>query len=110
VPAMKLENTFTFNGYSYELRGIVDGRYVVRTRNRRKNTENYIVLTSDEWNKRHKKQRIRADTYERNAEIYERHLSGETYAVLGRDFDLSRTTISNICRRQERRERRKSVV
>lgn len=98
------------NGFSYELRGIVDGHYVIRRTNPQKNLQCYIVMTESQLAKRNKNQRQRFDNSERNAEIYERRLSGETYAELAREFCLSSTGIRQICARRERMERRKSVV
>ena len=45
---MSLGDRIEFVGGSYEVRGLVDGRYVVRIRNRQKNHEAYRVWTEQD--------------------------------------------------------------
>lgn len=103
---MSLGDRIEFAGGSYEVRAMVDGRYVVRLRDRVRNREVYRVWTEEERAEFDAKGRARADTADRNAQIYERHLSGETYAALGQEFSLSPSRISHICASQARKEHR----
>lgn len=102
---MSLGDQIEFSGGSYEVRGIVDGRYVVRIRNRDRNTEVYKVWTESERNDFDKRQQTRVDKADRNAQIYERNLAGETKTSLAREFSLSPTTIAQICATQARKEK-----
>lgn len=86
---------------SCELRGIVDGRYIVRVRNSRLNVETYEVWTEEKLTTLAQQE----DKQERNRQIYERKLAGETYADLGRDFGLSSGRVSQIFARQKRMNR-----
>ncbi len=105
---MSLGDRTEFLTGSYEVRAVVDGRYVVRLRDRTMNREVYKVWTEEERAEFDKSQRIRADNADRNAQIYERHLSGETLVDLGRDFVLSPSRIRSICANQARKDRRKA--
>jgi DNA-directed RNA polymerase sigma subunit (sigma70/sigma32) len=107
---MSLGDRIDFVGGSYEIRGVVDGRYVVRIRNRAKNHEAYRVWTEQDRVEFDKVQQGRADTVDRNAQIYERRLSGETLAALAQEFGLSASRIRDICAKQERKERRGQPV
>lgn len=107
---MSLGDRIDFVGGSYEIRGVVDGRYVVRIRNRAKNHEAYRVWTEQDRVEFDKVQEGRADTVDRNAQIYERRLSGETLATLAQEFGLSASRIRDICAKQERKERRGQPV
>lgn len=102
---MSLGDRIDFAGGSYEIRGVVDGRHVVRIRNSAKNKEAYRVWTDQDRTEFDKLQQNRADSADRNAQIYERRLSGETLATLGQEFGLSATRIRDVCARQERKER-----
>lgn len=102
---MSLGDQIEFAGGSYEVRGIVDGRYIVRIRNRERNKEVYKVWTETERNDFDKTQQTRADNADRNAQIYERNLAGETKASLAREFSLSPTSIGQICAKQARKEK-----
>ncbi|MCA3470378.1 MAG: hypothetical protein IOC89_06045 [Rhodobacter sp.] len=104
---MSLGDEIRFSGGSYDIRGMVDGRYVVRLRNSTRNTESYKVWTEAERADFDRKMQTRADNADRNAQIYERQISGETLADLGRDFGLSVERIRQICALQARKERRK---
>lgn len=114
---MFLGDRVEFVNGSYEVRGMVDGRFVVRLRNRKSNAEAYLVRTENERAEFDREQvakkermerdaRTRADNADRNAQIYERNLAGETKASLAREFSLSPTTIGHICAKQARKERR----
>ena len=105
---MTLGDRIEFSGGSYEVRGIVDGRFVVRIRNRHRNKEVYKVWTQSERNSFDEAQQAKADNEDRNAQIYERNLAGETGTGLAREFNLSPERIRQICARQERKERMKS--
>lgn len=107
---MSLGDRIEFVGGSYEVRGVVDGRYVVRVRNRQKNHEAYRVWTEQDRVEFDKMQQSRADTLDRNAQIYERRLSGETLAALAQDFGISVSRVRDICAKQERKERRGQPV
>lgn len=109
---MSLGETIEFTNGSYEIRAIVDGRYVVRIRYRERNSEKYEVWTSEQreqFDRNQEERRIREehqrDRDDRNRQLYERNISGETYASLGREFRLTSSTVSSICARQARRER-----
>ncbi|MCA3394880.1 MAG: hypothetical protein INF85_04450 [Roseomonas sp.] len=107
---MSLGDRIDFVGGSYEIRGLVDGLYVVRIRNRTKNHEAYRVWTEQDRAEFDKMQQGRADNLDRNAQIYERRLSGETLATLAQDFGLSVSRVRDICAKQERKERRGQPV
>ena len=103
---MSLGDRIDFAGGSYEVRGIVDGRFVVRVRNRERNKESYRIWTENERNDFDRAQTEKSDKADRNAQIYERKLAGETKASLAREFGLSPTTIGQICAKRERKEKR----
>ncbi len=102
---MSLGDRIEFVGGSYEIRGVVDGRYVIRIRNKEKNHEAYRVWTEQDRAEFDKMQQGRADTLDRNAQIYERRLSGETFAALAQEFGLSISRVRDVCAKQERKER-----
>lgn len=102
---MSLGDRIEFIGGSYEIRGVVDGRYVIRIRNKAKNHEAYRVWTEQDRAEFDKMQQGRADTLDRNAQIYERRLSGETFAALAQEFGLSVSRVRDVCAKQERKER-----
>lgn len=102
---MELGKVVQFKNGSYDIRGIVDGRFVVRYRNRVTGKESYKVWTEEERAKFDHSQDADGDRHDRNCQIYERNLAGETYKGLGREFGLSSTTISQICARQARKEK-----
>lgn len=103
---MSLGDRIVFAGGSYEVRGIVDGRFVVRVRDREKNKESYRIWTEDERNKFDRVETGKSDKADRNAQIYERKLAGEKMSDLAREFGLSPTTIGQICAKHARKERR----
>ena len=114
---MSLGETIEFTNGSYEIRAIVDGRYVVRIRYRERNTEKYEVWTSEQreqFDRNQEERRIRAehqrDRDDRNRQMYERNIAGETYASLGREFRLSSSTVSSICARQARRDPSRTLL
>lgn len=107
---MSLGDRIEFLDGSYEIRTIVDGRYVVRIRNRAKNHEEYRIWTEQDRLDFDNKQKNRADLRDRNAEIYERHLSGEAMADIAKDFGISPSRVSGICATQERKERRAQAL
>jgi hypothetical protein len=100
---MSLGDRIDFVGGSYEIRGVVDGRYVVRIRNRAKNHEAYRVWTEQDRGAFDKMQQGRADTLDRNAQIYERRLTGvcsgsvlnPTLSKTGRSFSIQRTAVQS---------------
>ncbi len=102
---MSIGDRIEFVGGSYEVRGIVDGRIVVRVRHRKRNKEVYKVWTEAERIDFDRTQQTKADTADRNAQIYERNLAGETMAGLAREFGVSPTNIRRICANQARKER-----
>lgn len=101
---MSLGDRIEFAGGSYEVRGIIDGRFVVRVRNRDKNKESYRVWTETERSDFDQAQFQKVDRADRNAQIYERKLAGETMAALACEFGLSATTIRQVCAQQARKE------
>jgi len=109
---MSLGEIIVFTDGSYEIRAIVDGRYVVRIRNRKRNTETYEVWTSDqreEFDRKEAEHRVqedrRLDRDNRNRQMYERSLAGETFANLATEFGITSGRVRQICVRQARKER-----
>ncbi|WP_152970851.1 hypothetical protein [Rhizobium ecuadorense] len=103
---MALGQVIKFKNGSYDVRAIVDGRFVVRIRSRATGKESYKVWTEEERAKFDRDQDIAADRDDRNNQIYERRLAGETYKSLALEFGLSSAAITQICARQSRREKR----
>lgn len=102
---LSLSDTIRFKDGSYDVRGIVDGRYVVRIRNRKTGVEAYKVWTPAERDDFDRNQQKMLDTADRALQIYDRHLAGETFASLGREFGLGPGRIAQICARQARKEK-----
>lgn len=102
---MELGKVVQFKNGSYDIRGIVDGRFVVRYRNRVTGKESYKVWTEEERAKFDHSQDVDGDRRDRNCQIYERNLAGETFKSLSREFGLSSATISQICSEQARKEK-----
>lgn len=102
---MSLGDVINFKNGSYDIRALVDGRYVVRIRNRKTGKEVYKVWTKEERSEFDREQSQVADREDRNCQIYERNLAGETYLSLAREFGLSPGRVSQICARQARREK-----
>lgn len=105
---MKLGQVIGFKNGSYDIRAVVDGRFVVRIRNRTTGKESYKVWTEEDRAKFDQVQNVAQDRDDRNNQIYERRLAGETYVSLAREFGLSSATITQICARQFRKEQRGS--
>ena len=101
---MSLGDRINFYAGSYEVRGMVDGRYVVRIRNRERNTETYSVWTEKERTEFDQKSLKRVENRERNAQVYERILSGESASELATEFGVSVSRIRQICVQMERKE------
>ena len=88
---------------SYELRCCVDNRFVFRIRNRVKNTEDYVIWTEAQWRAfEESKPQSKAKT-ERNEEIFQRHLKGETFVQLAAEFGVSPSRVSLICANMQRK-------
>lgn len=102
---MSLGDEIKFRDGSYDIRAIVDGRYVVRLRNRKTGVEVYKVWKPEEREEFDRKQLIIEDTEDRACQIYERNLAGETYASLGREYRISPGRVRQICARQARKEK-----
>lgn len=102
---MELGKVVQFKNGSYGIRGIVDGRFVVRYRNRVTGKESYKVWTEEERAKFDRSQDVDGDRHDRNCQIYERNLAGETFKSLSREFGLSSATISQICSEQVRKDK-----
>ena len=105
-----LGETVRYGDESYEVRGMVDNRYVVRLRNRKTGVERYKVWTETDRAEFDRSRTEAADRADRNAEIYERVLAGETKTALAREFNLSATSIAGICGAQARREKNRARV
>lgn len=103
---MALGDIIRFRGGHYTVRGIVDGRFVVRFRNEVTGKQDYRVWTVEEREQFDAENRKRADRNDRNAEIYERLLTGETQTALGVEFGLSPGRIGQIATNQARKEKR----
>lgn len=102
---MSLGDVIKFRDGSYDIRAVVDNRYVVRIRNRKTGVETYKVWTAEERDQFDQSQNRILDMDDRACQIYERRLAGETYADLGRDYRISPGRVSQICARQARKER-----
>ncbi len=102
---MSLGDVIIFKDGSYDVRAIVDDRYVVRIRKRKTGVEVYKVWSPEEREEFDRNQLRVLDTEDRACQIYERHLAGETYASLGREYGISSGRVSQICARQARKER-----
>ena len=105
----RLGQVVRYNQGSYELRGIVDGRYVMRVRNTKSGVQSYKIWTEDDLVRLDARLDEAADISSRNVEIYERYLAGEAKAGLAREFGISVSRIADICNRQTRRERQTVV-
>lgn len=102
---MSLGEVVQFKDGSYDVRGIVDGRYIVRIRYKSSGTEIYKVWTPEERENFNHNQSQIMDAQDRAHQIYERNLAGETYASLGREYRISPGRVSQICARQRTKER-----
>lgn len=80
---MALGDIIRFAGEHYDIRGVVDDRFVVRFRNERTGKETYRIWTADERATFDAENLKRADRNDHNGQIYERLLSGETQAGTG---------------------------
>ena len=90
---------------SYELRCCVDNRFVFRIRNRVKNTEEYVIWTEAQWRAfQEPKPQSKAKT-ERNTEIFQRHLKGETFVQLAAEFGICTERARQICAYMQRKAR-----
>lgn len=103
---MTIGEIIRFAGGHYDIRAIVDGRFVVRFRNEATGKESYRVWTVEERESFDADKAQRADRAERNNQIYERLLAGETHKALSAEFDLSPERIRQIFANQARKERR----
>lgn len=102
---MSLGEVVKCKGGSYDIRAIVDGRYVVRHRNYKTGVETYRVWTQEERDTFDDYQVHVFGKIERNQKIYEKYLNGETYSNLAREYGISSGRVSQICAYQRRKER-----
>lgn len=102
---MSLGDVIRFKGGSYEVRALVDERYVVRIRNHNTGLETYKVWTPEERAQFDRHQNRISDVEDRACQIYERRRAGETYASLGREYGISSERVGQIFVRQARKER-----
>lgn len=109
---MPVGEKFLFKGGQYEVRAVVDGRLVVRLEYDGSIEPDYRIWTVEEREKfnqaRHREKLLAAERQDRDYQVYERHLAGETYASIGRDLGISPTRVSSLCARQRNRERQAS--
>lgn len=103
---MALGDIIRFPGRHYDVRGMVDGRFVVRFRNEVTGKQDYRVWTAEEREEFDAEHRKRADRNDRNAQIYEWLLAGETQAALGAEFGLSSGRIRQIAANRAHKEKR----
>lgn len=103
---MAMGDIIRFPGGHYDIRGIVDGRFVVRFRNEVTGKESYRVWTAEEREAFDAEKLNRADRNDRNAQIYERLLAGETQTALAAEFGLSAGRVRQICANQARKQKR----
>jgi len=101
---MSLGEVVQFKGGSYDVRGIVDGRYIVRIRYKSSGVETYKIWTAEERETFNRNQSQLLDAQDRAYQIYERNLAGETFASLSREYGITPGRVSQICARQRRKE------
>lgn len=104
---MSLGDVFSYRDGSYDIRAVVDERYVVRIRNRKTGSEIYKIWTQEERDEFDRAQLRVIDMEDRALQIYERHLAGETYISLSREYGISPERVSQIFARQARKEKLK---
>jgi hypothetical protein len=102
---MSLGDVISFTGGSYDVRAIVDDRFVVRIRYSKTNSESYKIWTRDEREKFDCKNRQLIDKKDRNNQIYERRIAGETLVSLGMEYGIGPTRVGAICAMQSRKEK-----
>ena len=102
---MSLGDVINFRDGSYDIRAIIDDRYVVRVQNRKTGVQTYKVWTHEEREEFDRNQRRKMDMEDRACEIYERNLSGETYVSLGREYGISPGRVRQICATRARKEK-----
>ncbi|CAN7456138.1 hypothetical protein LJR011_003292 [Agrobacterium tumefaciens] len=100
---MSLGEVIKFKDGSYEVRAVVDNRYIVRMRNRRTGLETYKIWTMEERENFDLNQRRLRDTEDRARQIYEKYLAKETYVNLGKEYDITPGRVSQICAIQARK-------
>ena len=89
----------------YHIRAKVDDMIVFRHKSASSPSWTYKIESPECFEFRLRKPKISEEKLERNQEIYERHLSGETYSHLGRDFSISPSRVNQICAKQARKEK-----
>lgn len=104
--SVTLGETIRFLGGHYDIRAIVDGRCVVRLRDETTGKESYRIWTAQERQRFDADKAQRVDRAERNNQIYERLLAGETQKALSAEFGLSSGRIRQIFANRARTERR----
>lgn len=103
---MALGDIIRFPGGHYDVRAVVDGRFVVRFRSEATGQESYRIWTEGERQHFDAECLKRAERNDRNGEIYERLLAGETQTALAAEFGISAGRIGQIAGNQARKEKR----
>lgn len=102
---MSLGEVIEFRDGSYEVRAIVDNRYIIRMRNRRTGVETYKIWTAEDRKNFDLNQRRLRDTEDRARQIYEKYLDKKTYVSLGAEYGITPGRIRQICATQARKAR-----
>ncbi|NTD85676.1 hypothetical protein [Agrobacterium tumefaciens] len=104
---MSLGKVIEFNDGSYEVRAIVDNRYIIRMRNRRTGVETYKIWTTEERSKFDLNQSRMRDVKDRSRQIYEKSLANRTYVSLGTEYGITPGRVRQICAIQARKAKAK---
>lgn len=104
---MSLGEVIQFKDGSYEVRAVVDNRYIVRMRNRRTGVETYKIWTAEDRENFDLNQRRLRDTKDRARQIYEKYLAKETYVNLGKEYGITPGRVRQICANQARKAKTK---
>jgi len=109
---MSIGDVVQFSDGSYEIRAIVDGRYVVRIRYRKTGVEKYMVWSQEDQDtfnliqaRRFDKKKHASQIDERNQQIYRKNLSGITMVSLGNEYGISVGWVRQIIDKEARKEK-----
>lgn len=100
---MSLGEVIEFKDGSYEVRAIVDNRYIIRMRNRKTGIETYKIWTTEDRNNFDLNQSRMRDTKDRARQIYEKSLANRTFVSLGTEYGITPGRVRQICAMQARK-------
>ncbi len=100
---MSLGEVIEFKDGSYEVRAIVDNRYIIRMRNRKTGIETYKIWTTEDRNNFDLNQSRMRDTKDRARQIYEKSLANQTFVSLGTEYGITPGRVRQICAMQARK-------